>query len=135
MSVHFGHKLKNLIESKEITNREIAKRLNITEGNLYKIFNKEHLKTDIICQVCMILNITINEFFYEGTKENAPGSISGNGHIFQYGEGDKTVTKSDIKQCEIEIEYLKKLLEMKDQVISEKVEVNELLKKRLEEKA
>lgn len=130
--IHFGHKLKSLVDHSGFKNREIAKFLDITEGNLYKIYNKEHLRTDVIAQFCEFLKIPFQDFFNENPTDKSGPNISGDNTIYQSGNGDKSVIQHAL-ECEKEVEYLKKFLEMKDELLKEKENVNELLRKRLGE--
>ncbi len=68
--VHIGSKLKYLIEKKRLSKKVMAKELNMTEANFYRILGKEHLRTDLLIEFCKRLDVHPCDFFKDWEHPN-----------------------------------------------------------------
>ena len=64
-----GEKIKKKIIEARFSVNEIAKRLNTTSQNMYKIFKKDSVESKYLEQIAEILEITISDFFNETIKD------------------------------------------------------------------
>lgn len=93
---------------------------------MYAIFEKEDIDTGLLKIIAKALNIPIICFFDEEvTEQNNIGSISGDGNKVQQGHVNVM-----LESQEREIENLKMLLTEKDNVISEKERLIQILMKK-----
>lgn len=77
--IHIGNKLRHIIDSKGLNKERLALDLEMTKGNLYKIFEKEFIRTDVLLAFCSYLNIHPIIFFldFEGVALPSPETIYG----------------------------------------------------------
>jgi len=68
--VHIGSKLKYLIESKKLSKKKMAKELDMTEANFYRILSKEHIRTDLLIEFCVRLDVHPCDFFKDWEHPN-----------------------------------------------------------------
>ena len=124
--IHFGNKLKKLIESSGKTNRVVAKKLGMTENALYKIFNKEHVSTEIISKICNCLNVDFLSFLNDSIDQaGSNNSTTRDGHMInQINSGDARIEVNSDKEL---IKHLREIISLKDEIIDG-------LKKRLKDK-
>lgn len=101
--MHFGQRLKRIMELKKIKQKDFAKMLNTTPQNLSKIFTKENLNTEILNNVSDVLGISMAELFSENISE-----MSGNKPLkskpkveFELNEKDILLIDLDNKRLQI----------------------------------
>jgi transcriptional regulator with XRE-family HTH domain len=63
MAIHFGKRIKELVELKGLTRALLAQKLEMTENNVYKIFNKENVDTELLVKVSEIIDEPVTIFF------------------------------------------------------------------------
>lgn len=90
-----GKELKNILISKGILQKDIAKLMNITPGRLSQILRAKDLKTSLLESICKVLNVKLN-FFYEGTE---------------YIECNIVIKKEDFEHLSSKIEQIHKTCE------------------------
>ncbi|WP_276979098.1 hypothetical protein [Flavobacterium filum] len=67
MSTHIGKIIKDALKSKQIDVAEFAKKISYTRGNVYKIFNKPSIDTELLVKINKVLGQ--NLFFNYLTDE------------------------------------------------------------------
>ncbi|MCL3853527.1 helix-turn-helix domain-containing protein [Parabacteroides sp. GYB001] len=124
--MHIGNKISIELEKSKISVSDFAKKINKSRGYMYAIFEKEDIDTGLLKIIAKALNIPIICFFDEEvTEQNNIGSISGDGNKVQQGHVNVM-----LESQEREIENLKMLLTEKDNVISEKERLIQILMKK-----
>ena len=63
-----GKKLKKLVQGSDKSNTEIANHLGCTVNNLYNLYKKSSLDSDIIKKSCELFNVPLSYFFGEGAE-------------------------------------------------------------------
>ncbi|MCK4664735.1 MAG: helix-turn-helix transcriptional regulator [Bacteroidales bacterium] len=61
MYKHIGAIIKEIVKEKNISNRQFAKDMGISETYIYKIFEKEHIDFDLIDRISTILDVSLSE--------------------------------------------------------------------------
>lgn len=61
--IHIGNDLRAETEKKGITKKELARQLGLSEVQVYRIYNSEHIRTDLLLRFCEILEIYPGRFF------------------------------------------------------------------------
>lgn len=59
--MHIGRRLKFLVEKKQLTVREFARQMNITEGYAHRIFNKENVNSRLLQKAGEILKVSVSD--------------------------------------------------------------------------
>lgn len=77
-----GKELRELLASKGILQKDIARQLNMTPGGFSQLLRAKDIKTGLLESICKILNVKM-DFFYGGTE---------------YLEGYELIKQSDIKE-------------------------------------
>lgn len=99
--IHFGQKIKDLVESRDYPKATLASQLAMSEGNLYKIFRKAHIDTEILEKICQIFQLKMDYFFTEDNILHEPSEV------YQKPES----------QDKIIIDYQKKIIELQEKII------------------
>ena len=55
MYIHIGEIIQEAVREKKMDVTEFAKKINYTRRNVYKIFNKSHIDTDVLIKVSEVL--------------------------------------------------------------------------------
>lgn len=74
--MHIGQRIKQIVDKSRITNKELADRVGTSENNIYKIYNKEHVGTEILAKISSVLNVEIQKFFESGEAPVNESSIT-----------------------------------------------------------
>lgn len=62
-----GKELRELLASKGILQKDIARQLNITPGGFSQQLRAKDIKTGLLESICKVLNVKM-DFFYRGTE-------------------------------------------------------------------
>lgn len=65
--IHIGKKIRSLAEQKNFTKMELAKGVDTTESNIYKIFSNPNIDLEKLYKFSNIFQVPITYFFTEGT--------------------------------------------------------------------
>lgn len=124
--MHIGEKIKDIIDGNEVNVTDFAKKINRSREYVYTIFKKEEMDTGLLKQIAKALSVPVVCFFEEEEvyENNQIGKISGTGNRVQQGHVNVM-----LESQEREIENLKLLLTEKDNVISEKERLIQILMK------
>ena len=77
-----GKELRELLASKGILQKDIARQLNMTPGGFNQQLRAKDIKTGLLESICKVLNVKM-DFFYGGTE---------------YLEGYEFIKQSDVKE-------------------------------------
>lgn len=123
-----GKKIKQAIESAGLSNREAAQKLEISENALYKIFNKEHVNTELLVDICEHVGVPITFFFEDKGGKNQRISVegdrnftvSGETNFFSGAEYRVAGEQSEVNYLKDSVKMLQNIIEQKDKIIVEK---------------
>jgi len=113
-------KIKELINSQDLQQKEFAKKIGLTVGGLQYIFKEKSTNTDTLIKISEILNTPIGYFFDE---TDAPKGA----HVIQTIHGNQNNVSNGEKACKLELEAAnKKIIELQDKIIKlqEKKKIN-----------
>jgi transcriptional regulator with XRE-family HTH domain len=123
MSIHIGKIIKQKVEESGINKSEFSRRINTTPQNVYGIFKRKSIDTDLLDKISHVLDIDFFAYYNHPlnvVKEGKPGYSRGESGRINELLHELEKYKSELAQARKEITYLKK--------------INELLEKQLEEK-
>ena len=107
-----GKKIKELADKKGLTNEQVALGLDMTVSNLYKIYKKDSINTEILAQMAKFFGVSISYFFedFYNLTEVAGSAVAGDIVLHQipdsatagYGNGNYNgYTKNDLETMSI----------------------------------
>ena len=68
-AMHIGKRIENLFDKTDnLTKKSFAKSIGVTEGYIYKIFEKSNINTDLLWKISKALNVSPAYFFEENGK-------------------------------------------------------------------
>jgi transcriptional regulator with XRE-family HTH domain len=120
-----GPKIKQLVEERRINKADFARQLDMSEQNLYKIFKKSSVDTELLIKVSQLLGVGVLHFF-----ENAhlSGPTDQGAFVAEPAEGygpRKFVAtpmpedvQAYIRHLEHEVTHLRELNQVKDELIA-----------------
>lgn len=108
--MNIGEKIESLVAKKRISAPEMAKSLGMTKANIYNIFSRKSLDTELLIKISDFLDVSPTIFFtQEDSQESDSQKIlneSSTEVIHLY--------KSQIEQLQEQNIFLRKQLEIKD---------------------
>lgn len=66
--VHIGQKIEELVRVKRFPIVEFARMINTTRNNVYNIFSRESIDTELLRKICKILEFDFFQYLSEGYK-------------------------------------------------------------------
>ena len=124
--MNIKERIKEIIDKKGITIRELASKINMSEQNLYKCFRRNSIELKYLEQMSEFLEIPLSYFFNENETISS-NKLEGNKNITlqnnNLGDNNKVSIMlhdkdEEIEKLKREIDHLKSLLEAKDKIIS-----------------
>ena len=85
-----GKELRELLASKGILQKDIARQLNMTPGGFSQLLRAKDIKTGLLESICKVLNVKM-DFFYGGTE---------------YLEGYELIKQSDLKEFKSKLDQI-----------------------------
>lgn len=101
--MHFGQRLKRIMELKKIKQKDFAKMLNTTPQNLSKVFTKENLNTEILNSVSDVLGISMADLFSENINEIGSTKTLKNKPKVEFELNEKDVLLIDLDNKRLQI--------------------------------
>ncbi|NMB65131.1 MAG: helix-turn-helix transcriptional regulator [Spirochaetes bacterium] len=74
MKVHIGEKIKERFEQSGLTVTSFSKKINRERSNVYDIFQRESIDTDLLQKICKILNHDFFQYYQEKKEDNTKKS-------------------------------------------------------------
>jgi transcriptional regulator with XRE-family HTH domain len=117
------HIIRDLSEKKQITLREIANRINISEDGLQKIIKKGSTNTATLERISQVLDVPVGFFFDENTFQ---------GSVTQRGRGNFIANSYNVKisECESKLEIAQAKIESLEALLEEKERTIQILMKK-----
>lgn len=108
MSFHIGKIIRQRLEETGMNKSEFARRINTTPQNIYGIFKRKSIDTDLLKEISSVLEYDFFQYYSQFSfVANEDGSPYGNkDKVYEH----KTVTElySELKRCQQELELLRK---------------------------
>ena len=97
-----GSRIKELRNLNNITSSELASKIGISQAQLSRIENNVNTATfDTVFKICEIFNITLTEFFNDGTRNLIPT------HFKEFVDQNKNLTPEQLEALSVFIKTLK----------------------------
>lgn len=128
---HIGKKIEEVVRIKNIPIVEFAKRVNTTRNNLYNIFRRESIDTDLLWKIGEILDY---DFFLFLSKETKHRDADFKQELLKDKNAIYTLKSAELKKLEYKIQLVEKENEHLKERIADKDEIITLLKKEVAEK-
>lgn len=105
--VDIGEKIKEVLISKRIPVKEFAQKINTNRNNVYHIFKRKTIDTDLLIKISEVLQFNFFIYFIDGFEKKTIKKTE-----------DIASLKKHILTLEKEVSYLKERLNDKDKIIS-----------------
>lgn len=118
--IHIGEIIKKTVKEKGLTVTEFGKRISTHRRNVYDIFKRESVDTELLQKIGKALEHDFFKYYYQ--DDNKESLIIGD-TLANYKKTEKVNSEYNqllekVTNYEKEIEYLKDLIKEKDKVIS-----------------
>ena len=70
--MHIGHLIKQQLEAQDKTVSWLARELAYCRTNIYKIFDKKSIDTDLLLRICVLLKYDFFSAYSEELKKTVP---------------------------------------------------------------
>ena len=125
-----GDKIKHLVEKSSYSNIDFAKKLNMSEQNLYRIFKKRSIDTKLLVDISNLLGVPVSYFFEEGVTGGSGVEKNLNHSQFNYQQGDGNKNAQHVGDGCVECGRLRREVESLQELLKAKDEIINLLKER-----
>jgi transcriptional regulator with XRE-family HTH domain len=114
MSLKIGSKIKEVFDSKQIKLKDFANNIGIARQNIYRIFEKDSIDTDLLTKISTELN---HDFFQYFRNDNSSEAIDASLTLEHTEKLEKLNNelknyKNELKLAKKEIDYLKKIIDL-----------------------
>jgi len=128
MGIHFGKRLKGLVDDRKLSVSDLAAKTGKTTTAIYEIFKKEDLNTGILKEFAEVLEIPIINLFEEANTGTQPVNHTKGKDLPIFNEADfpkygLSRNEADLQLCLEKVKGLQREVELLK-------EVNEMLKKK-----
>lgn len=113
--VHIGQKIEELVRIKRFPIVEFARKINTTRNNVYNIFSRESIDTELLRKICEILEFDFFQFLSERNK------LSSGGMDLSIVKDQKTTYKSVGAKSESNLKDLILLLQKENEQLKERL--------------
>lgn len=118
-----GQKIKEIIESKGMTQKEVFTKAGIKQPTFYSLFSDDaNPSSNLLECLANFLECSIDDFFDRKVEHS---SINIGHHV--NGNGNKVSGDITLSECQTEIAHLKQLLQEKERIIEEKERTIQIL--------
>ena len=69
MTIHIGNKIKALVNKKGMSVSEFSRRINMSRENVYSIFKRKSIDTDLLTTISKILEYDFFQYYTTMTTE------------------------------------------------------------------
>lgn len=107
MAFHIGKIIRQRLEETGMNKSEFARRINTTPQNIYGIFKRKSIDTDLLKEISQVLEYDFFQYYSQVTFEvHEDGSPYSKDKTYEH----KTVAElhSELKNCHQELELLRK---------------------------
>jgi transcriptional regulator with XRE-family HTH domain len=107
MAFHIGKIIRQRLEETGMNKSEFARRINTTPQNIYGIFKRKSIDTDLLKEISQVLEYDFFQYYSQVTFEvHEDGSPYSKEKTYEH----KTVTElcNELKVCQQELELLRK---------------------------
>jgi hypothetical protein len=67
--IHIGDEIKNVLNSSDLSVTEFAKKINKSRGNIYSIFSRNAIETDLLLTISEVLNFDFFQLYSNSSAE------------------------------------------------------------------
>ena len=118
--IHIGKIIKRVVKEKGLSVTEFGKRISKHRRNVYDIFSRESVDTELLQNIGKVLEHDFFKYYYHGGNKE---SLMIGDTLANYKKTEKINPEYNqlaekLAGCEKEIEYLKDLIKEKDKIIS-----------------
>lgn len=125
MEEKIGERIKSVFDASQIKLKDFAEELGVARQNIYRIFEKDSIDSDLLMKICQVLNHNFFQYF-ESPNLNRRDSrdTSGNKELDDV-QKELESYKNELRLAKKEIDYLKKIIELMEErtklLLSQKV--------------
>lgn len=115
MTLHIGEKIKAVFESREMKLKDFAQDIGVARQNVYRIFEKDSIDTELLKKIAGILEHNFFEAYIDQNlkiQSKEFESILGAKLELQK---DNDKVKNELMLANKEIDYLKKIIELMEE--------------------
>lgn len=116
METTIGQKIKEVFESKKMRMNEFADKIDTVRQNVYKIFQRDSIDTELLVKISEILDHNFFQYFHPKTSDTVPANLS-KSQSADYQEVIKKLneTEQELALAHKEIDYLKKIIDLMEE--------------------
>lgn len=112
--IHIGSKIKEIVKQRGITTVEFAEHINYSRRNVYSIFKKESIDTDLLVRISEFLEYNFFEEYTSYVKaiyniEDKTSLVNESWDNMMEYKKENTLYKKQVEELSKEVSYLKEI--------------------------
>lgn len=119
MALHIGEKIKQRLEAIGMSKSEFSRRINTSPQNVYGIFKRQSIDTDLLRQISDVLDFNFFSYYVPDTGGVLDPDESRKYRRMKAGSespvSEVEWLKAELEQARTEISYLKRINELMEQ--------------------
>jgi transcriptional regulator with XRE-family HTH domain len=108
-----GEKIKEVLDQRNMKLKDFAEEIGLARQNIYRIFEKESIDTDLLVRISTVLN----HDFFNHFQPNRPLSINTSvpNESSAGSANELKICKQELEMAQREIDYLKKIIALMEE--------------------
>ena len=111
MDAKIGEHIKRMLVARKIKLKDFAEDLGMARQNVYRIFEKDSIETDLLIKVSAVLNHNFFQYFDQHALAPLPDEVPHAPGVHTELES----CKSELRLAKKEIDYLKKIIDLMEE--------------------
>ena len=113
MNIKIGDLIKKTLSDRKMKLKDFADELGMARQNIYRIFEKNSIETDLLIKISTVLNHNFFQYLDNQTIGITNGHHPVTGHARSTGlEAELAACKNELHLAKKEIDYLKKIIDL-----------------------
>ena len=113
MNIKIGDLIKKTLSDRKMKLKDFAEELGMARQNIYRIFEKNSIETDLLIRISSVLNHNFFQYLDNQTLGITNGHHHVAGHVKSPGlEVELETCQNELRLAKKEIDYLKKIIEL-----------------------
>ncbi len=112
MNPKIGVKIKQIFDAKEMKIKDFAEEIGVARQNVYRIFEKESIDTDLLTKISSVLE---HDFFQYYKEEDLEKKYKGIGLEDSEAQKEIEFYMNELRLAKKEIDYLKKIIDLMEE--------------------
>ena len=115
MEVKIGERIKTVFDASQMKLKDFAEDLGVARQNIYRIFEKDSIDTDLLMKISSVLDHNFFQYFDNDSIEVNGGQTTFSDTELAGVQKELEFYKNELRLAKKEIDYLKKIIDLMEE--------------------